>query len=64
MGNQADNFFLLFCRKRADEVGNAVSSCSQRITFFPKKFRNATLQNLRHFFNPIEPGGDIPVFDA
>lgn len=64
MGNKADYFFLFFCRKWADDVGNAVSSCSQRIVFFSKKLRNGTLQNLRHFFNPVEPGGDVPVFDA
>ena len=42
MGNEADYFFLFFCRKWADDVGNTVSSCSQRIVFFSKKLRNGT----------------------
>jgi|GEM_PF-6637649 len=64
MGNEADYFFLFFCRKWADDVGNTVSSCSQRIVFFSKKLRNGTLQNLRHLFNSVKSRGNIPIFDT
>ena len=64
MGNEADYFFLFFCRKWADDVGNTVSSCSQRIVFFSKKLRNGTLQNLRHLFNSVKSKGNIPIFDT
>ena len=64
MGNEADYFFLFFCRKWADDVGNTVSSCSQRIVFFSKKLATEHSKTFAISSIRLNLGATYPFFDT